>query len=49
MSRFRLDGTHAKAKCADCHRVAVQPDGDAVTHYKPLGTECRSCHEIEKR
>ncbi len=36
-TRFRLDGSHAKLECVDCHKTAV--------HEKPhLSRSCFSCH-----
>ncbi len=44
-SQFKLDGAHEKVKCSKCHR-RVEVEGEEVVHYKPLGTECQSCHEF---
>ena len=42
-TRFTLDGAHARAPCAACHRQ--EPRGDRrLVRYKPLDTACRSCH-----
>lgn len=35
MSVFKLDGSHLMTKCSDCHKNI---------RYKPLDTECVSCH-----
>jgi hypothetical protein len=48
-TRFPLDKAHAKVACAECHLSVRQPDGSAVVQYRPLGTECRSCHEFTPR
>ncbi|MHC4932076.1 MAG: cytochrome c3 family protein, partial [Planctomycetota bacterium] len=48
-TRFPLDKAHAKVTCAECHPSVRQPDGSAVVQYRPLGTECRSCHEFTSR
>jgi hypothetical protein len=48
-TRFPLDGAHIKVDCKKCHFPVKQRDGSMVTQYRPLGTECRSCHEFDKR
>jgi len=48
-TRFVLDGTHKDVACAKCHPAVAQSDGSKVVQYKPLGTECRDCHETENR
>ncbi|MEZ5977277.1 MAG: cytochrome c3 family protein [Planctomycetota bacterium] len=44
-SRFKLDETHAKVDCAQCHRPEVI-SGAPTFHYKPLGTNCTDCHGV---
>ncbi len=40
---FRIDGAHARARCAQCH--PREGEGEAAfTRYKPLGRECADCH-----
>ncbi len=39
-SRFKLEGKHAKAACASCHR----PGEGGVIRYKPLAVACAGCH-----
>lgn len=46
-SRFKLTGAHAKLLCSSCHLPTSQEDGSEFIQYKPLGIECRSCHEVE--
>lgn len=46
-SNFPLDGAHESVACARCHRPVVLADGIEVVQYRPLGQECRDCHEIE--
>lgn len=48
-SRFALDGVHAKLSCGDCHFRVKLPDGTEIVQYKPLGRECKDCHEIVPR
>ena len=48
-TRFKLDKTHRKADCSGCHPRVRQPDGTAVVQFKPIGTECRSCHDPRSR
>ncbi len=44
-SRFPLDGAHALATCAACHKVAaIGPLGRRTIRYRPIDTACRSCH-----
>ncbi len=44
-SRFPLEGAHARAACAACHKVAaIGPQGRRTVRYRPLDTACRSCH-----
>jgi len=44
-ARFALDGAHAPLACTACHAPLPAAAGQAVTlHYKPLPTDCRSCH-----
>lgn len=40
-SRFKLDGAHARVACAKCHWAASPTE---VVRYKPLDTDCESCH-----
>ena len=46
MSRFPLEGAHALAACTRCHKPVKLPDESEIVQYKPLGVECRDCHEI---
>jgi len=39
-SRFKLDGKHAKAACASCHK----PGDAGLIRYKPLPVACAGCH-----
>jgi hypothetical protein len=41
---FPLDGAHARALCGACHTSEPGPSGIPRIRYRPLGTECRSCH-----
>lgn len=47
-TRFPLKGAHEKVLCSTCHLETTLEDGSRVTHYKPLDTECRSCHEFQQ-
>lgn len=42
-SVFRLEGKHRTMKCVGCHQV-VDANGKAIAQYKPVPTECGSCH-----
>ena len=46
-SRFQLGDQHAKVPCASCHK-AEKVEGVEVVRYKPLPTECVSCHGREE-
>ena len=48
-SRFPLEGAHKDVDCARCHRPILQPDGSRVVQYRPLGRQCKDCHEIDPR
>jgi hypothetical protein len=48
-TRFPLDGRHRRVACADCHPGVRQADGVVVTQYRPLGRQCKDCHEVERR
>jgi hypothetical protein len=39
-TRYPLEGPHAKAPCAGCHR----PDAKGVVAYRGTPTECARCH-----
>ena len=39
-TRFKLEASHAKAKCESCHKREAPADKDAA----PLSTTCVSCH-----
>ena len=47
-SRFPLEGAHARATCTQCHLPSRQADGESVLVYKPLETQCGSCHDIPR-
>jgi hypothetical protein len=42
-TRYPLDGQHRSVPCASCHRQENTPHG-VVVRYRPLGTDCKSCH-----
>lgn len=46
-SRFPLGDQHAKVPCASCHKPETIA-GAQVTRYKPLPTDCVSCHGREE-
>ena len=39
-SRFKLEGKHATAACASCHRA----ENGGAARYRPLATACAGCH-----
>jgi hypothetical protein len=43
-SAFPLRGGHARLDCRACHR-SEQSGGATLVRYKPLATECESCHQ----
>ena len=46
-ARFPLEGAHTRVACSGCHQGVELEDGSQVVQYKPLGRECRDCHEID--
>ncbi|MHC4847865.1 MAG: hypothetical protein ACYTEG_05345 [Planctomycetota bacterium] len=48
-TRFPLDGRHRRISCDDCHPKVKQRDGREVVQYRPLGHQCKDCHEVERR
>ena len=45
-SRFPLVGAHVGLECSSCHLPIRLGDGSEIIQYKPMGTECRDCHEV---
>jgi hypothetical protein len=45
---FPLDKAHAAVACDRCHASVPQPDGSTAIQYRPLSTECQSCHAIRR-
>ncbi|MBS1148930.1 MAG: 4Fe-4S ferredoxin iron-sulfur binding domain protein [Myxococcaceae bacterium] len=43
-TEYLLDGKHAKVECASCHRKLQLSAKVAVVRYRPLPTNCESCH-----
>ncbi|MEJ2185311.1 MAG: cytochrome c3 family protein [Gemmatimonadota bacterium] len=43
-TRFPLDGAHAGAPCAACHKPEKTASGGTMVRYRPLGTKCEDCH-----
>ena len=41
---FKLQGAHARAACASCHRTERDARGRARVVYRPLSSACESCH-----
>ena len=41
---FRLDGGHVGVPCAKCHPSRTDASGKPVIVYRPVPTDCRSCH-----
>jgi hypothetical protein len=46
-SKFKLNGAHEKVPCQKCH-PEVEKNGVIVALFKPLDTECSSCHGDSK-
>jgi hypothetical protein len=47
-TRFPLDKAHAAVACGLCHAAVPQRDGSTTIQYRPLSTECQSCHAIRR-
>ena len=45
-SRFPLEGAHVEVPCSRCHMKVTLENKIEVVQYKPLGMECRDCHDI---
>lgn len=43
-TEYALDGKHKDVPCNSCHPLAIDSTGRSVRVYKPLKTDCRSCH-----
>lgn len=41
---FPLDGKHRNVPCAKCHPAVTTSDGRTMTLYRPLSSQCESCH-----
>ena len=46
-SQFKLEGAHERVECIACHKSETIAERSFI-RYKPLATECRSCHGGEK-
>jgi len=46
-SRFQLDGAHRSVECVRCHPAQKNKQGIFI-RYKPLSTDCASCHGNSK-
>jgi hypothetical protein len=46
-SAYKLTGAHLKVPCVGCHKAESE---ELVTfiRYRPLGTDCQSCHDVEQ-
>jgi hypothetical protein len=47
-SDFLLDGIHSRLSCAACHREVEVPGDGRIVLYRPLGKECKDCHEVKR-
>jgi hypothetical protein len=43
-SAYRLEGAHARARCAACHVARRDASGQSLVVYRPLSKRCRDCH-----
>ncbi len=51
-SRYKLVGKHSDVKCSECHKpeagktvaFGTERKKYPVVHYKPMSTDCQSCH-----
>jgi hypothetical protein len=44
---FPLEGAHAQATCAACHRTETGPVTSFI-RFRPLGTACTDCHGVDR-
>ena len=43
-SRYKLEGAHARVSCGECHKNVIE-DSSVLVRYKPISTDCNSCHK----
>lgn len=43
-SRYPLTGAHQKTDCVKCHALTKIRSDSLITLYKPIATDCASCH-----
>ncbi len=43
-TRFPLEGAHQNASCESCHLAETGPSGSLMVRYRPIETDCSSCH-----
>lgn len=41
---FPLEGAHARIRCEACHPSRPDASGASMVIYRPVATECKSCH-----
>ena len=47
-SAFVLEGKHREVKCSRCH-PSVEAKGVNVARYKPIPTDCKTCHQDQHK
>ncbi len=45
-SAYKLESAHTRVPCRGCHKQE-SIDSILVVRYKPIGTDCRNCHDTE--
>jgi hypothetical protein len=43
-AKFPLEGAHKRVACNRCHPTAPGAEGKDVTVYRPIASNCESCH-----
>jgi hypothetical protein len=48
-TRFPLDGSHDKVRCAQCHTSQIEKDGKTVRLYRGTSVQCIDCHGATRK
>jgi len=46
-SKFEIKGGHVNVSCGSCHKPDPE-SGKSIVRYKPLKSDCSSCHELRE-
>ena len=48
-TRFPLDGSHDKVRCAQCHTAQTEKDGKLIRLYRGTPALCVECHGSNRK